>query len=196
MQPVPGQAVSLPPTDATAVLPPETIERTSEAPSGVGAPEPVATTRTRRRLKVRFLVLLGLGALSLLGQGEQCRVDTRFASPSATLATFWEALRVGDADGVWECFVEGRHDLPVPGQLWFLPPTDRITLAEFRSLPVTGGRMLVSYEVRYVPQGLDQERSFRTGDELVRLRGQWRIARPLGQASMPEWEPTPRPFDI
>lgn len=56
--------------------------------------------------------------------------------------------------------------------------------------------MLVSYEVRYVPQGLDQERSFRTGDELVRLRGQWRIARPLGQASMPEWEPTPRPFDI
>jgi hypothetical protein len=153
-------------------------------------------TRTRRRPKLRFLVLLGLGALSLLGQGEECRVDSRFVSPSATLATFWEALRVGDADGVWECFVEGRHDLPVPGQLWFLPPTDRITLAEFRSLPVTGGRMLVSYEVRYVPRGLDQERSFRTGDELVRLRGQWRIARPLGQASMPEWEPTPRPVDI
>lgn len=145
---------------------------------------------------MRLVLAVCAGALSLLGQGEVCRVDSRFVSPSATLATFWEALRVGDADAVWECFVEGRHDLPVPGQLWFLPPTDRITLAEFRSLPVTGGRMLVSYEVRYVPRGLDQERSFRTGDELVRLRGQWRIARPLGQASMPEWEPTPRPVDI
>jgi hypothetical protein len=150
----------------------------------------------RRRLKMRYVLGLAVGAFSLLGQGEECRVDKRFISPSSTLATFWEALRVGDADEVWECFVEGRHDLPMPGQLWFLPPTDRITLAEFKSLPVTGGRVLVSYEVRYVPRGTDEERSFRTGDELVRLRGQWRIARPLGQASMPEWEPTPRPVDI
>jgi hypothetical protein len=145
---------------------------------------------------LRLWLVLALGAFSLLGQGERCRVDPRFISPSATLATFWEALRVGDADAVWECFVEGRHDLPVPGQLWFLPPTDRITLAEFRSLPVTAGRVMVTYEVHYVPRGLGEEHSFRTGDELVRMRGQWRITRPLGQASMPDWEPTPRPVDI
>jgi hypothetical protein len=145
---------------------------------------------------VKLVLAMMIGAASLLGQGEECRVDARFVSPSATLATFWEAMRVGDAEEVWECFVEGRNDLPVPGQLWFLPPTDRITLAEFRSLPVTSGRVLVSYEVRYLPRGLDEERSFRTGDELVRMRGHWRISRPLGQASMPEWEPTPRPVDI
>jgi hypothetical protein len=139
---------------------------------------------------------VALASLALLGQGERCHVDVRFISPSATLATFWEAMRVGDAEAVWECFVEGRDDLPLPGQLWFLPPTDRITLDGFRSLPVTGGRVLVSYEVRYVPRGLGEERGFRTGDELVRTRGLWRIARPLGQASMPEWEPTPRPVDI
>jgi len=151
----------------------------------------------RRRISaLRLCLVLVVGSFSVLGQGEQCRVDPRFISPSATLATFWEALRVGDADAVWECFVEGRHDLPVPGQLWFLPPTDRITLAEFRSLPVTAGRVMVTYEVHYVPRGLGEERSFRTGDELVRMRGQWRITRPLGQASMPDWEPTPRPVDI
>ena len=174
------------------------VTGTPPAHSGVEGVDPRGAfgLPRRRGASPRFLLAVLLGCLSLLGQGEECRVDPRFVSPSATLATFWEALRVGDADAVWECFVEGRHDLPVPGQLWFLPATDRITLAEFHSLPVTGGRMLVSYEVRYVPRGFDEERSFRTGDELVRMHGQWRIARPLGQASMPDWEPTPRPVDI
>jgi hypothetical protein len=80
--------------------------------------------------------------------------------------------------------------------LWFLPPTDELTLEDFRSLPVTGGRILVSYEVRYRPAGDDVVRSFRTADELVRMRGEWRIARPVGEASMPEWQPAPRPVDI
>jgi hypothetical protein len=144
----------------------------------------------------RGAFLLLIASLSLLGQGEKCRVDSRFVTPSSTLVTFWEAMRSGDAEGVWECFVEGRHDLPVPGMLWFLPPTERISLAEFRSLPVSAGRVLVTYEVRYLPRGLDEERSFRTGDELVRMRGQWRIVRPIGQVSMPIGEPTPRTVDI
>ena len=123
-------------------------------------------------------------------------MDSRFKSPSATLLTFWEAMRVGDAESVWECFVEGRNDLPVPGMLWVLPPTDRLTLAEFRSLPVSAGRVLVRYEVHYTPHGLSEERSFTTGDELVRMRGQWRIARPIGQVSVPI-DPTPsRTVDI
>jgi len=139
-----------------------------------------------------------MASLSLLGQGELCRVDARFVSPSATLTTYWEAMRSGDAEGVWECFVEGRHDLPLPGMLWFLPPIESIELAEFRSLPITAGRVVVTYEVRYVPTGVAEERSFRTGDELVRMRGQWRIARPYGQASvpLPEGEPDPRAVDI
>jgi hypothetical protein len=149
-----------------------------------------------RRSSVRTLVVLGVASFALLGQGERCRVDRRFISPSATLQTYWNALRAGDAETTWECFVEGRHDLPVPGMLWFLPPTDRLTLEEFRSLPVTGGRVMVSYAVRYRPTGSTEERVFRTGDELVRARGEWRIARPLGEASMPTWEATPQPVDI
>jgi hypothetical protein len=176
----------------------EPVAGTPEVGSGVASESVDGSPPAggRRVSALRLWLILAPGVFSLLGQGEQCRVDPRFVSPSATLATFWEALRVGDADAVWECFVEGRHDLPVPGQLWFLPPTDRITLAEFRSLPVTAGRVMVTYEVHYVPRGLGEEHSFRTGDELVRMRGQWRITRPLGQASMPDWEPTPRPVDI
>jgi hypothetical protein len=134
--------------------------------------------------------------LSLFGQGERARVDARFISPSATLQTYWESLRLGEAEAAWECLVEGRHQLPMPGMLWFLPPTDELTLEEFRSLPVTGGRILVSYEVRYRPIGDEVVRSFRTADELVRMRGEWRIARPVGEASMPEWQPASRPVDI
>lgn len=143
----------------------------------------------------RGVFTVALAVLSLLGQGERSRVDPRFISPSATLRTYWGALREGDANSAWECFVEGRHDLPRPGMLWFLPPTDELTLDEFRSLPVTGGRILVSYEVCYRPAGSLEVHSFRSADELVRLRGEWRIARPIGEASMPEWQPAPRLID-
>ena len=144
----------------------------------------------------RGILAVAIVSLSLLGQGERSRVDPRFISPSSTLETYWSALRGGDADEAWECLVEGRHQLPRPGMLWFLPPTDELTLTEFRSLPVTGGRILVSYEVRYLPTGEDGMRSFRSADELVRTRGEWRIARPIGEASMPEWQPAARSVDI
>ena len=90
---------------------------------------------------------------------------------------------------------QGRHDLPMPGMLWYLPPIRQLTLCEFRSLPVTGGRVMVSYEVRYLPSGLTEEHSFRTADELVRMRGHWRIARPVSDAAAPPWDMTPRPVD-
>src|SRR4029453_5344983 len=142
------------------------------------------------------LALVSLACLSLLGQGERYRVDPRFASPSATLATYWQALRDGDAEGAWECFDDPRDLMPMPGMLWFLPPTKELRLEGFRSLPVTAGRVMVTYEVHFQPKGSMEERSFRTADELVRERGEWRITRTIGEASMPEWESTPGPVDI
>jgi hypothetical protein len=144
----------------------------------------------------RGLLVVALACSSLLGQGERCRLDPRFATPSATLSTYWQALRAGDANTAWECLVEGRDDLPLPGMLWFLPETSQLELEEFRSLPVTRGRIMVSYEVHYVIKDAPDERWFRTADELVRMNGEWRIARPVGEASMPQWETTPGPVDI
>lgn len=187
---------------ALPVSAPADLSGTTTPPAGVGIterPEGDATPALVRRggvsATVRGIVVVAAACLSLLGQGERSRVDPRFVSPSATLTTYWSAMRTGDAMGAWECLVEGRHDLPMPGMLWFLPPTDDLSLDAFHSLPVTHGRILVSYEVRYRPSGTSELRHFRTADELVRMRGEWRIARPLGNASMPAYEPTPRPVD-
>ena len=158
------------------------------AAGSVACPSPGA-----RPVTLALVVLLALG---LLGQGERYRLDPRFRSPSSTLLSYWGALRDGDSDRVLECQAELRDDLPFPGALWFLPPTDELWLDGFRSLPVTSGRVLVTYEVHYRPTGVGEERMFQTGCELVRLRGEWRIAKTIGEASMPDWKPVPGPVDM
>jgi hypothetical protein len=172
---------------------------TEEEPAGVSpgvGPAAGSVLPARRRARPVSLVLVFVVALGLLGQGERYRLDPRFKSPSSTLLSYWGALRDGDSGRVLECFSEIRDDLPMPGALWFLPPTDELWLDGFRSLPVTAGRVLVTYEVHYRPSGVGEERMFRTGSELVRVRGEWRIAKPIGEASMPEWKPVPGPVDM
>ena len=141
-----------------------------------------------------WLAVLGV-ACTLLGQGEHSRVDRRFRSPSTTLTTYWEALRTGDADGAWNCFTEGRRDGPMPGSVWFLPSTDDLWLSGYRALSVNPERVMVSYEVHYRDGRIGDERMFRFGNELVRQHGEWRIAKSIGEASMPEWKPKDRPVD-
>lgn len=165
---------------------------TTEPPVGVVPPVGPAPGAAVRPVTLVLVLALAFG---LLGQGERYSLDTRFRSPSSTLLTYWGALGEGDTEGVFECLSEVRDDQPLPGALWFLPPTDELWLDGFRSLPVTGGRVLVTYEVHYRPSGTGEERMFQTGSELVRERGEWRIARPIGEASMPEWKPVPGPVD-
>jgi hypothetical protein len=145
---------------------------------------------------MRGFLWLALACSFLLGQGERCQVDARFASPSSTLDTYWKALLDGDAETAWSCCVEAGPEQPLPGMLWFLPPSDTLRLTDYRALPVTSGRVVVRYRVEFVPQGLAEVRSFESADELVRRRGEWRIARKIGEASFPDWQPTPRPVDI
>jgi len=133
--------------------------------------------------------------VALLGQGERCWVDPRFRSPSATLSTYWSALRDGDARTAAECMVGDTEGQPFPGMLWFMPPTNEVRLESFRSLPVTAGRLLVTYRVRFRPLGALAEQEFETGNELVRVHGEWRIARGLGAASLPQWRSIPRAVD-
>jgi hypothetical protein len=147
------------------------------------------------RPRWREWLWIALVASSLLGLGERCRVNPGLVSPSATIHRYWEALRTGDEAGVADCLVEGARDLPFPGMLWFLPPTRELWLDDFRSLPVQSGRVLATYQVHFLPYGSQDVQTFQSGSELVRTRGEWRIARPLGEASMPEWKPIPRTVD-
>ncbi len=169
---------------------------TAMAPIGVEDADRLGEAGVRLRLSWRGALAVIAGALSLLGQGERYRVDPRFVSPSSTIANYWAALRRDDEQAASECLVAGNPEVPEPGTLWFLPPTTDLTLTAFHSLPITAGRVLVRYEVRYRPVGVRIEQRFVTGSELVRERGEWRIVRALGEASMPEWKPIPRTVDI
>ncbi len=137
-------------------------------------------------------MLFGVLLLAVLGQGERFHLDQRFRTVDATLVTYWEALRANDAGAAWQCMAN-EVAMPYPGMLWFLPPSDELRIADLHALPVERGRMVVSYEVRYRPRGSSVELSFHTSSELVRLRGEWRIAHPIDAASVPEWRPLPGP---
>lgn len=172
--------------------PPPADSGTPETGFGVlstWTPEPARPPRFRTWTLVAFL------GFSLLGAGERCGADLRLVSPGSTLATYWESLRTGDESAAAECLVDGFYALPQPGELWFLPPTTRLELFGFRSLPISSGRVMVTYEVRYLPEGTGAVQSFRTGNELIRERGEWRILRALGEASLPEWKPVRRAVD-
>ena len=146
---------------------------------------------TERASPLSWLLLIAF-CLSVLGQGQRCEVDPRFGSPTATLRTFWEALRLGDVETASQCIEDGGYTGPFPGMVWFMPPSHDLRLEAVRSLPVRRGRVLVNYEVHYFALGVSEELSFRTENHLVQVRGEWRIAPPFGNVSTQAWSPLHR----
>lgn len=132
----------------------------------------------------------------LLGQGEICRIDERYATPSATLNTYWEALREENADAAAQCFADPSAAEPRPGTVWFLPPSDRLEVRAVRYAPGEDGHVVATYEVRFQPTGSNGELSFITGSELERVHGEWRLIGLADEVEWPEWKAFPRPVDI
>jgi hypothetical protein len=133
---------------------------------------------------------------SMLGQGEVCRIDPRFATPSATLQTYWESLRAENVDQAAECFADPAVAVPRPGSVWFLPPSDRLSVAAVRYVPGEANTVIATYEVRFQPRGSDEELRFVTGSELVRVRGEWRLIGLTDESEWPDWEPRPQAVDM
>ena len=190
--PVPYRELGTP-RPASGVEDPSPVSAGGEREVALAAVAAPAREGTRLGWRGWFAVLTV--ACTLLGQGERCRVERTYRSPATTIQAYWEALRGGDADAAWACFAEGRPDVPMPGAVWFLPSTDDLWLTGYRALPVAPSRTMVSYEVHYRDRWSGEERMFRFGNELVRRRGEWHIAKPIGEASMPEWKPKDRPVD-
>jgi len=190
--PVPYRELGTP-RPASGVEDPSPVSAGGEPEVALAAVATPAREGTRLGWRGWFAVLTV--ACTLLGQGERCRIERTYRSPATTIQAYWEALRGGDADAAWACFVEGRPDVPMPGAVWFLPSTDDLWLTGYRALPVAPSRTMVSYEVHYRDRWSGEERMFRFGNELVRRRGEWHIAKPIGEASMPEWKPKDRPVD-
>jgi len=150
---------------------------------------------SRRRSWARG-VMLGFACFSLLGQGEPAGVDPRFRSPSALIATYWEALWANDDQTLAECFADPSHTAPMPGSLWFLPPSRRLCVYPIQSL--AGGREKVqaSYEIRFRPDDATQDMHFLASTTLVRVHDGWRIADSQEDHSIPLWYPAPRRITI
>jgi hypothetical protein len=132
----------------------------------------------------------------MLGQGERYQVDPRFASPNATLATYWEALRANDEGLVVECFDEPANAAPVRGAVWFLPPSQDLVISPPRLVRTGAGRTVANYEVRFRPFGSLEVHGVTMASELMRVRGEWRIVRALVDSDTPDWAPAAPQADI
>jgi hypothetical protein len=153
------------------------------------------TVERVRRPGARRMVLLLLLAMSLMGQGERFQIDPRFRTPSATLHTYWEALRRQDLTTVNDCLTDPGLLRPFPGMLWFLPPVDEIQLKSMRLVGAEAGRMIAVYEVQFLPSGTEDLQTFVTTTELRRVGQEWRVV-PAEGDELPAWQPFPRAVDI
>jgi hypothetical protein len=149
-----------------------------------------------RRAGLRAWAFLLVACVSLLGQGERFRVDLRLRTPERALATYWEALQDNDPEAVADCVLGGTADLPFPGMLWFLPPTRACRIDSLRILPLETDRVVAAYEVRFRPIGSRQVRMMPVTTELVRIDGEWRVLRPLGEEGLLRGRVAPQRFDI
>jgi hypothetical protein len=150
----------------------------------------------RPRIRWRAVVFLLLASLSLLGEGERLRIDPRFRTPSATIYTYWGALRRNDVQTVQECFTEPDASQPFPGMLWFLPPVDDMDLHSMRLVSAEAGHLVAMYEVQFKPSGSDLLQSFVVLTELRRVGFEWRIVPPTGDEALPTWRPYRSAVDI
>lgn len=153
-------------------------------------------TSRGRKADWRLRLTATLMSFTLLGQGEQARIDPRFVRPDATLVAYWEALRQNDVEGVQECVYEFEDGLPFPGMLWFLPPTREFTLSSIRCVPIDAHRVVAAYEVRFRAIGMVEERRLPVVTELVLDRGEWRVRSALAETGVLELRPIPRSVDI
>lgn len=140
---------------------------------------------------VLFAALLGL-----LGQGERCTIDPELRTPGSAVAAYWEALQINDPDRVAACSRITGESLPYPGMLWSFPNTRALWLEHLRYVPVDENEVVVSYEVHFKPMGSDTERSLSEMTDLVRVRGEWRVSRPLSEAGLINGRPLPTRVDI
>jgi hypothetical protein len=129
-------------------------------------------------LRSCYLLALSVLALVFLLSGERPPSDPRFASPATTVNTFWRALAEDTPGAALECFVEVGAT-PSSRRLMRLPALARLELRRVTVTPKGTDRALVRYEIHYRVRGARQGGAFATGDELLRVRGQWRIVRPV-----------------
>jgi len=137
-----------------------------------------------------------VGAVSLLGQGERCTIDPLLRTPGTALVTYWDTLQHNDADGTRACSLASDGALPFPGMLWAFPNTRGLWIKNLRYVPIDEDEVVVSYDVHFTPAGTDEERLLSVVTDLIRVRGEWLVSRPLAEAGLLNGRPLPTRIDI
>jgi hypothetical protein len=127
----------------------------------------------------RTRLLLGLGLLSLVVflPGERPSHDPRFLSPAAPVNSFWAAIREGQHGRALECFV-GVGPQGTSERLVNLPPLQDLDLKQITVTETGTGHAVVRYQVHYRLRG-GEAHAFASADEVLLVRGEWRILRPM-----------------
>ena len=150
----------------------------------------------RRAASWKVGFLLALGAVSLIGQGERCHVDPQLRSPGSSIASYWQALQLNDAERVAACSLVSDPRYPFPGMLWSFPNTHSLAIKHLRYVPIDADHVIVSYDVVFRPVGGEQDQTLAVMTEVVRVRGEWRVARPLSETGILNGMPPPTRVDI
>lgn len=146
--------------------------------------------QTRNRIFLACCVV----AVALLVTGERPPSDPRFASPALTVRSFWRAVLEESPGAALECFV-GVEAGPDADRLVHLPELEALELRALQVKPQGTGRALVQYQVHYRTRGSRKPGAFAAADEVILVRGQWRILRPVDppeDAPRPQLPPRPR----
>ena len=118
--------------------------------------------------------LLGL----LVGSALDSRIPVAdcFATPQATISSYWHRMIERRHADALECFVDGTRD--VTGMLG-LPDLVELRTRDFDVHWRGGGIVDVAYNVEYRVAMGDSLQKFPTGDQLELTGSGWKISRPL-----------------
>jgi hypothetical protein len=150
----------------------------------------------RPRRSFRFYGLVGIAALTLCARGEHRTLDPALRSPGMAVASYWEAIQANDADRIASCSVWDPKRVPYPGMLWSLPAARSFTIEGLRYMPIHGDEVVVSYTVRFRPEGAEVDRVLPVMTDMVCRAGEWRVARPLAERGILSGRPQPTRVDI
>src|SRR5262245_2428880 len=128
-------------------------------------------------LRSRLALAVGLLSLIVFVPGERPSHDPRFVSPAAPVNAFWQAILDGEQGNALECFV-GVGRQAAQTHVLDLPSIDELELKEIQVTPKGTERAVVRYQIHYRMKG-GQTNAFSSADEVMLVRGEWRILRPM-----------------
>ena len=132
----------------------------------------------KRFLASAFLLLCCLAALDARSE-----LPPAYATPQATLSSYWLRMIERRHTDALDCFLGGRAS--DAGNMLALPDLVELRCRDFQLDYRSGGHVDVNYRIEYRISMGDSLASFPTGDRLSLTGSGWKIALPLMLASRP-----------